>query len=189
MTESISTNRETKTSSKAYRWWAAVAFLGLILLLALVGWHIFQENDQPPRPGEDVPDFSLTTFSGAVIDTSDLAGQVVLINFWASWCVTCDEEALLLEQAWQRYVGTDQVLFLGVAYMDTEPAALSFLSDYGVTYPNGPDLGGRISDVFQVRAVPETYVLGRDGKLVTLKYGPFTSLDEILAMIEYAMAP
>jgi cytochrome c biogenesis protein CcmG/thiol:disulfide interchange protein DsbE len=182
-------DQQAPVSPGTYRWWAAAAFVSLTLLLALVGWHLFRDNDQPPALGEAVPDFTLTSFSGEMIDSEGLVGKVVLINFWASWCVTCDEEALLLEQAWQRYAGTGQVQFLGVAYMDTEPAALEFLSDYGVTYPNGPDLGGRISNIFQVSAVPETYVLDPEGRLAAVKYGPFTALEEIIVMIEIGLEP
>ncbi|MFA5611383.1 MAG: TlpA disulfide reductase family protein, partial [Anaerolineaceae bacterium] len=75
-------------------------------------------------------------------------------------------------------------LFLGVAYMDTEPAARSFLQEYGVTYPNGPDLRGEISDLYQVQGVPETFVLDQDGVLRNIKYGPFLSVDEILSLIQ-----
>ncbi len=169
--------------------WGIVAFVGLILLLIVVGLSLFSDSDQPPALGEKVPDFGLTTYSGETINTTDLRGKVILINFWASWCVTCDEEAVLLEQAWQHYQETStEIVFLGAAYMDTEVGALDYLDQYGVTYPNGPDLQGRISDIFQVSAVPETYLIDREGKLAEIKYGPFISLDEIINIVDRALS-
>ena len=96
------------------------------------------------------------------------------------------EEALMLEETWQYYQSEqpDEVVFLGVAYMDTETAALSFLSDYGVSYANGPDLGGEISSIYQVNSVPETYILDRSGSLQYVKFGPFISEEEILAAVK-----
>jgi cytochrome c biogenesis protein CcmG/thiol:disulfide interchange protein DsbE len=136
--------------------------------------------------GDAPGNFALTTFSNEKIHTGDLQGKIVLVNFWASWCVTCDEEAVLLEKAWQELqkAAPGETLFLGVAYMDTEPAARSFLQEYGVTYPNGPDLRGEISDLYQVQGVPETFVLDQDGVLRNIKYGPFLSVDEILSLIQ-----
>ncbi len=175
-------------SPKRRPWWAVIAFLGVILLLVLVGLPLFNGTDQPPAVGETVPDFEVETFLGERVSINDLRGQVVLLNFWSSWCATCDEEALLLEQAWQVYLEAGApVRFLGVAYMDTESESLKFLADYGITYPNGPDLGGRISSIFQVTAVPETYILDREGKLAVVKFGPFANLAEITAAVERAL--
>lgn len=170
--------------------WALAAFAGVLFVLALIGMRLFQNDSAPVELGKKPKDFSLTTFSGDVIHTADLRGKVVLVNFWASWCATCDEEAALLEQAWQVYQTADPegVTFLGVAYMDTEPASRAFLAEYGVTYPNGPDLRGAISKIYQVNSVPETYILDADGTLRYLKIGPFISLDEIISAVDAILA-
>lgn len=166
--------------------WAGAAILGVLLVLVLVGIRLVQKDNDPVALGQAPRDFTLTTFSGDVIDTAELRGKVVLINFWASWCSTCDQEALLLQEAWQNYksVESDEIVFLGISYMDTEPASLDFLSIYGVTYPNGQDLRGEISKVYQVKSVPETFILDQEGKLQYFKIGPFSSLSEITAAID-----
>lgn len=169
--------------------WSLVAFTGALLILVLIGLRLINNDVRPLQLGEQPAGFSLTTFEGEVINSGDLRGQVVLINFWASWCSTCDAEAALLEQAWQHYQAQagGQVVFLGVAYMDTENAARAFMADHGVTFPNGQDLRGSISQIYQVKSVPETYILDAEGVLRSHKIGPFLSFGEILAAVDEAM--
>lgn len=165
------------------RWGALAAWGVLFVILILLGLGLVRSGQGQLPVGSEVPDFVLTTFDGQDIALGDLSGQVVVINFWASWCSTCDEEAAELEQAYQVYKDRG-VVFLGVDYSDTDRAALAYLEQYGVTYPNGPDLGTRISQAFRIRAVPETYIVGADGLLAARKIGPFLSLQEIVNTIE-----
>jgi len=81
---------------------------------------------------------------------------------------------------------SDDIIFLGVNYVDTENDAKAFLEKYGITFPNGPDMGSRISRLFKVQAVPETYLVDKDGRLAAVQIGPFQSADEIRAMLELA---
>jgi len=170
------------------RRWGVVLVWGLLLgLLAILGLGLVRTQQGPVGVGATVPDFSLTTFDGETVDIRDLRGQVVVINFWASWCKPCEQEAAELEQAYQQY--KDQgVVFLGVDYVDTDREAKAYLEKFGVTYPNGPDLGTRISQAFRIRGVPETYIVGPDGRLAAIKIGPYQSLDEIVRQIETARA-
>jgi cytochrome c biogenesis protein CcmG/thiol:disulfide interchange protein DsbE len=89
-----------------------------------------------------------------------------------------------LEQGWAYYRPGGKVVFLGVDYLDTEPAARSFLERFGNTYPNGPDLGTAISQMFRLQGVPETYVLDADGILRFVKIGPFASVEELKAAVD-----
>jgi cytochrome c biogenesis protein CcmG/thiol:disulfide interchange protein DsbE len=156
-----------------------VAVLGL---LAIVGIGLIRAQQGPAGVGSKPRPFTLRTFDGVDYDTGEMVGQVVVINFWASWCTPCAQEAAELEQAYQQF--KDQgVVFLGVNYVDTEPEAKAYLEEYGITYPNGPDLGTRISQAFRIRGVPETYILGRDGRLAHVMIGPYSSLDEIVQAI------
>jgi cytochrome c biogenesis protein CcmG/thiol:disulfide interchange protein DsbE len=95
----------------------------------------------------------------------------VVVNFWASWCPPCREEAPELEAAWQRLRGRGVVL-LGVNVWDSEDAARQFLQAFGVTYPNGPDPQGRVLIEFGVTGIPETYVVDAGGLLVARWVGP-----------------
>ncbi len=158
--------------------------------LVLMGMGMARAQQGTVQPGYKVPDFSLTFFSGyeyngqSETKISDLHGKVVFINFWASWCKPCEQEARVLEQAWKYYQPVGKVVFLGVDYVDTEPEARIFLKKFGNTYPNGPDMGTRISQLFRIQGVPETYIIDTNGVLKYVKIGPFLSMDEISAVID-----
>lgn len=174
---------EADASDRPRRWGAILAWGVLLALLTLLGFGLLRSQQGPISVGSLVPDFVLTTFDGDEIALQDLAGQVVVLNFWASWCRTCDDEAAELEQAYQIFKDRN-VVFLGVDYSDTDRAALAYLEKFGITYPNGPDLRTRISQAFRIRAVPETYIVAPDGTLALAKIGPFVSLQEIVNAIE-----
>jgi cytochrome c biogenesis protein CcmG/thiol:disulfide interchange protein DsbE len=142
----------------------------------------------PVVVGSAAPDFVLTTFDGEIIRSQDLRGTVVLVNFWASWCRPCEQEAPALEQTWRSYRERG-VLFLGVDYVDTEPDALRFLERFSITYPNGPDLGTRMAQQFRIRGVPETFIIDGDGRITFVKISPFASESEIRDALEIALAP
>ena len=151
-------------------WVRPVAYGSLLALLGLVGWGLVRAQAGPRDQGP-APDFSLATFSGEQISLSALRGQVVVINFWASWCPPCREEAAYLESTWRAY--RDQgVVFIGVDYADTDREALAYIDEFNITYPNGPDLGTRISQAYRIQGVPETFFVAKDGSLRGVKIGP-----------------
>lgn len=168
--------------------WGAV-FFALFALLAMVALGMRRNSEGPIVVGQQVPEFTFHTFSGEQITLTEMKGKVVVLNFWASWCVTCDQEAADLQTAWENYSSRGDVVFLGADYVDTEPEALKYMERFGVSYINGPDLGTRLSQAFKVRAVPETYIIDQDGKLAYVKIGPFQSLAEIEAAIDPLLAP
>jgi cytochrome c biogenesis protein CcmG/thiol:disulfide interchange protein DsbE len=163
---------------------ALVAWIAVLGLLTLLAFGLRRAQRGPVQVGETAPDFELTAFSGERFRLNELSGKVVVVNFWASWCIPCEDEAGYLESAWQTYRSRGDVVFLGVDYADTESQALAFLEEFGVTYPNGADLGTRISQAYRITGVPETYIIGPDGKLAAFKLFPFTSAAEIRAMID-----
>lgn len=158
---------------------AGVILLGFLILL---GMSLGKGQTQALQVGSPVADFSLTTFDGQTIALSDLRGKTVLINFWASWCTTCTDEAAFLQQAWQQ-VDQQQVVFLGVDYADTEAPARAFLQAHGLTYPAGPDLGSAISRQFHLTGVPESYLIDGTGILRGVRIGPFTSTQDLQSFI------
>ena len=156
--------------------------------MAALGLNKLQQG--AVKTGETIPAFTLTLFDGytlpnkKTISLDDFKGKVVVLNFWASWCIPCEDEAAPLEAAWQAYKSSDKVVFLGIDYLDSEAPARTFLTKYGVSYANGPDLQGSISKIFRTTGVPETYIISPDGKLVASQIGPFTSEAQIRALID-----
>jgi cytochrome c biogenesis protein CcmG/thiol:disulfide interchange protein DsbE len=153
--------------------------LGLVLILVFVavfGWKLFDSAQGQVESGL-APDFTLSMFDGSQLSLSELRGQVVVVNFWASWCIPCRDEAPILapilEQTWRRY--RDQgVVFIGIDYLDTEKEALAFLEEFDVSYPNGPDLGTLIAKDYRIAGVPETFFIDKNGQIADLEIGPLT---------------
>lgn len=183
--ENLSEDRNK--TKKLPQWVVIVAFAILLGFLALMGWGLRNAQQGPVQVGNTVPAFELSTFDGQKINTGDLAGKVIVVNFWASWCKPCEQEAAELEEAWRYYQNSGEVVFLGVDYVDTETEARGYLEKFDITYPNGPDLRTAISQLFKISGVPETYIIDKNGKLAARKIGPFVSLNEITNMIDTAL--
>jgi cytochrome c biogenesis protein CcmG/thiol:disulfide interchange protein DsbE len=177
-----------RSQSAALIGWG-LAFAILFGLLALLAIGLRNAQSGPVGLGDKVPEFTLTTFDGQEIRLQDHLGKVIVINFWASWCKPCEQEAAELQDAWLAYQERGDVLFLGVDYVDTQPEALGYLEKFRITYPNGPDLGTRISQSFRIRGVPETYFIDREGRLAYSQIGPFTSLAQIKALVDPMLEP
>ncbi|MDQ3784758.1 MAG: redoxin domain-containing protein [Actinomycetota bacterium] len=128
----------------------ALAFIGLL-------WIGLARTGSQAESGSKAPSFELPLLDGSgVLADEDLSGKPVVINFWASWCVPCREEAPLLEKTWRAY--RDQgVVFLGVNIKDAESDAKRFVKDFGITYPMVRDLGQRLTQDFGVKGLPETF--------------------------------
>ncbi len=147
-------------------------WLLLLAILVPVAVQLVRVRQGPVSTGA-APDFTLTTFSGEQVTLSELNGRVVVINFWASWCGPCEEEAEDLELTWRAY--RDQgVMFIGVDYLDSERAALAYLQEFDITYPNGPDLRTEIAQAYRIRGVPETFIVDKSGNMVEVIIGPTT---------------
>lgn len=144
--------------------------IGLVLLALLAYGFLSSRESGRPQRGELAPDFSLTLLDGSQLTLSDLRGQVVVLNFWASWCAPCRREASALQSVWESYQGRG-VTFVGVTYHDARDASLAFIDEYGITYPNGVDQRGQISGAYGVTAVPETYIIDREGRLAWSQIG------------------
>lgn len=128
------------------------------------------------------PDFEIPLFSGGTFRLSEHRGQVVVVNFWASWCPPCRDEAPVLERAWQRY--RDQgVVLVGLDIWDSEEDARAFLAEFGITYPNGPDSNGDTAIEYGLTGIPETFFIRPDGTIARHWIGPLTD-EQISAFIE-----
>jgi cytochrome c biogenesis protein CcmG/thiol:disulfide interchange protein DsbE len=144
--------------------------LGALFMLGVLGASLVRAGRSQPTSGP-APEFTLWTFDGNAFSLSEQRGQIVIINFWASWCVPCRDEAPILQDTWQRYRDRGVVL-VGVDYLDVERDALAFIDEFGITYPNGLDMGKIISKRYRIKGVPETFVVDQNGDIVDFYVGP-----------------
>jgi len=187
---------ETKTPPKrGVPMWAQIAiWVGLLALMVIVGLGLRRSQQGTVQPGDKIPDFDLGLYSEyeykdqTEIRLEDFSGKVVVLNFWASWCKPCEQEAAELQEAWEFYEPTGEVIFLGLDYVDTEPEARVYLKKYGITFPNGPDLGTKVSQMFRIQGVPETYFIDRTGTLRYVQVGPFSSVSQIQDQVDLLLA-
>lgn len=185
MTDQVSTSPAVEPAPRRTSW-GVWFILGLVLLLLGVVAVQLVRVQQGPLTSGPVPDFTLTTFDGEEIQISALRGQVVVINFWASWCGPCEVEAADLEQVWRDY--KDQgVMFIGVNWSDIQPDALAYMTKFDITYPSGVDVRTRISQQFRIDGVPETYIIDKQGNIREAIIGP-TSYANLTAIIEELLA-
>jgi cytochrome c biogenesis protein CcmG, thiol:disulfide interchange protein DsbE len=119
------------------------------------------------------PAFSLPELGGQGDISGPLEGQVVVVNFWASWCTECRLEHPALAAAWDRYRERG-VVFVGVVFEDAEGPALAYASDQGGDWPLVMDPGSRTAIAYGVFGVPETFVIAPDGTIAAKTVGEVT---------------
>jgi cytochrome c biogenesis protein CcmG/thiol:disulfide interchange protein DsbE len=176
---------ENPDHKKAVRVWQGVFVLILLAFVLLLAARLIQSNQSEQRASGMAPEFTFTTFDGQTISSADLLGKGIVLNFWASWCDPCRDEAALLEETWKREHGND-IVFIGLDYLDQEPAAKAYLAEFGITYPNGPDLQSAAARRYGIKGVPETFFIDPQGKISDIVIGPIVSpakMDEYLAKV------
>lgn len=165
---------------------AQLGALALVLaLLGLLAWKVVDGGDGA-RAGDQAPAIDLPELDGTGrVNLSTFGGRVLVINFWASWCGPCRDEAPLLQQAWERHRGRD-VVVLGVDTRDLLADARTFVREFGITYPNGYDGPGRLFEPYGLTGLPETFFVDRNGRIVEHVVGPLEDAQQIEDAIEDA---
>ena len=156
-----------------------LVLVGVAALLGLLAYGVAsQESDRSIEEAvergerEPAPDISLPPLGGgAERSLSDWRGQVVVLNYWASWCEPCREESPLLER-WHQRISKRGGTVLGIDVLDVTSDAQDFVERYGMTYPQLRDKDGSTQEEFGVIAYPETFVLDRQGRIVATRRGP-----------------
>jgi cytochrome c biogenesis protein CcmG, thiol:disulfide interchange protein DsbE len=126
-------------------------------------------------------------FSRRAVALRELRGTPVVLNFWASWCVPCQEEAATLERAWRQQARAHGVLFLGLDMQDVTGDAHDFLRHYAIDYPNIRDPSNDVARTYGVTGVPETFFIAANGQIVGHIIGA-SSAAALIAGIETALA-
>ncbi len=121
-------------------------------------------NERPaiPVPGHPAPDFALQTLDGQTLQLSDLKGQAVVLNFWASWCPPCRAEMPELEQAYQEHQDNGLVV-LGVNQGEQQAVADDFMQQFELTFPVVLDQELVASRNYKVNSLPTTFFIDRNG--------------------------
>jgi cytochrome c biogenesis protein CcmG/thiol:disulfide interchange protein DsbE len=165
---------------------AALILLPAVALIAVLGWATFQEGEALTT-GDDAPAFTAARLGQqGSLSLSDLEGKPVVLNFWASWCVPCEDEAPILNEAHRRY--GDDVAFVGVNIKDAKSHALEFEQRFDVPYPSIRDETGEIYSDYGLTGQPETFLLDGQGTIVEHIPGAIASRDALFQMLERLVA-
>lgn len=160
---------------------AAVALLAGVLALQLT-----ERNRGRPLSGP-APEFKLRLFDGSEIALADYRGQVVLLNFWASWCPPCRDEALDLQALYSDYHEAGFTI-IGVNMLESSPQkALDFIEEFGISYPNGEDREQRLTNMYRVEGPPESFLLDQAGNVRQFYIGSIR-YDSVSRAIEALLA-
>ncbi|MCX8024845.1 MAG: TlpA family protein disulfide reductase [Thermanaerothrix sp.] len=155
-------------------------FIGVILVLFSLLWLGFStywfppHNDQyvAPQIGFTAPQFALSTLDGETLDLAQIQTQVIILNFWATWCPPCRAEMPTFEHL-SREFEPDQVLFIGVnaTFQDDFSDIHQFAKENNITFPIVLDLDGKVSRAYQIQAFPTTFLLARDKSIRNMMIG------------------
>ncbi len=182
---------ESNLPSRKRRW----EILMLVSLAAGILWTVVSRvpsavgaplsSSPSPREGFLAPDFTLDTLDGTKVTLSDLRGKIVVINLWATWCPPCRAETPALENAYVQYKDSGVVVLgLNVTNQDSEKDVPLFVEEFGLTFPILLDRDGSVSALYQLKGLPTTYFVNREGIIRTVVVGGPMSETFIRSKIE-----
>lgn len=186
-------NEETTTSPPRnfFSLGNIVLLFGLLAAVGVVGMQLYNQNQTAPNSGP-APLFTVETFDGEVFDLAEQRGSVVVVNFWASWCAPCRDEAPELQAVYEQYRERG-VEFIGVTYLDEDDDSQAFMQEFAITYPNGPDPRSVIANRYNVTGAPETFVVDQNGEIAAAFLGPLApyssfQIEDLTAVLDELLA-
>lgn len=144
-----------------------------VILLAGLAW-VFVSADSTgsatagaipaPREGFLAPDFSLQTIDDEIVTLSDLRGQAVLVNLWATWCPPCRAEMPAMQKLYDEYKDLGfVVLAVNMTYQDNPAAIIPFVQEYALSFPILLEETGNVARKYELRSLPSSFFINRDG--------------------------
>ena len=160
---------------------AFILFLVLALMLSVPCAQASPED----LNGQIFPDFSVKTISGSTFSLSESlrTHDLVLINFWATWCGPCCMEFPFLETAWEQYSDRVDVIALSIESTDTPDVLKSFAGEYGLNFPIGRDESGMFNDM-EGSAIPTTLIVNKERRVVAVEIGSKSSMEEFTSLFD-----
>ncbi len=168
-----------------------VALLVIITAVMTVVW-VFSHNkkrDSSERiaVGSIAPEFEATTLEGKKVRLSDFQGQIVVLNFWASWCTSCMREMPLLNDIQKSSSALIETLFINVG--ESKATVSEYLKDHSFSFPVVIDVTGKISTAYEVSALPATFIINREGNIRKAILGEITDFPLMQQWLEDARNP
>jgi len=164
-------------SSKTHKLILVVSVAGLALALIAAGLLLTRKETTPSFVERIAPDFSLKLLDGGVFKMAENKGKPIVINFFASWCLPCREEASTLAKVRGEYQPKG-VVFLAIAVNDNEKDVKKFIKKYHFTLPVGLDKIGNVKDAYKLYGLPTTFFIGKKGKISY--FHPGSATEELL---------
>lgn len=158
----------------------AIIILAVAVALVAVALYqnLFSTGDRAataleagPKPGFAAPAFELTSLDGQTYQFGGARDKPVLINFWASWCEPCHQEAPDLQRIYEQYAGKLDIYAINVTSLDTERGAREFMNEYELTFPALLDLDGAVASSYRVNGYPVTYLVDSSGVVADAYFG------------------
>jgi len=144
-----------------------------------------EETSQHPWIGKPAPDFQFQDADGQSTSLSDFQGKAVLINFWQVRCVPCRLEMPYIQEIYEEWSGKELVV-LAINFGEDPSQVGAFLQTYGFSFPVLLDMRGTIAQMYNVRPIPTTFLIDKDGIIQDMKIGAFqskTEIEEILSKV------
>jgi cytochrome c biogenesis protein CcmG/thiol:disulfide interchange protein DsbE len=147
-------------------------FMAVLAAIALLGFGLLSKGEAKLALGDRAPDKELPRLEGGGSGSlADYRGQWLLVNFWASWCDPCRDEAPALERFWRDQ--RERLTVLGIDLDDNRDDALAFVEEFGLTYPQLRDGDGRDRrDAYGMTGFPESFLVDPEGRIAYIRRGP-----------------